>query len=102
MKVQKRIQAKLTAAFQPEHLEVINESGNHKVPPGSESHFKVILVTDQFAGKPTLMRHRQVNKVLAEELNGTIHALSLRVFTPQQWQDAGEKAAPSPPCANAH
>lgn len=101
MKVQRQIQDKLIQAFQPTHLEVINESGNHKVPPGSESHFKVILVTEQFQGKPTLARHRQVNQVLAEELSGTIHALSLRVFTPKQWHDAGEQAAASPKCAGA-
>jgi len=101
MKVQRAIQDKLTSQFQPNHLEVINESGNHNVPPGSESHFKVVLVSGEFEGKPTLARHRMVNQALAEELDGPVHALSLRVFTPAQWQESGRDVAPSPPCAHA-
>ena len=101
MKVQRAIQEKLTSRFQPSHLEVINESGNHRVPPGSESHFKVVLVSSAFDGKPTLARHRMVNQTLAEELEGPVHALSLRVFTPSQWQATGGAVAPSPPCAHA-
>ena len=42
------INAKLTDAFKPFHLEVVDESSNHNVPEGSESHFKVLLVTPQF------------------------------------------------------
>lgn len=101
MKIQNSIEKKLTNAFQPHHLEVINESSNHRVPPGSESHFKVVLVTHQFEGQNTLKRHRMVNQVLNEELKDHIHALSLRVFTPEQWQASGETAAPSPACAHA-
>jgi len=101
MKIQRRIEAKLAEAFSPAHMEVINESSNHRVPPGSESHFKVVLVTHAFQGKPTLSRHRMVNQVLQEELAEKIHALSLRVFTPEQWQASGGHVEPSPLCAHA-
>lgn len=101
MKVQRTIQEKLTVQFQPSHLEIINESGNHRVPPGSESHFKVVLVSSKFEGKPTLTRHRMVNQTLASELKGPVHALSLRVFTPGQWENLKGEVAPSPPCAHA-
>jgi BolA protein len=96
--IQKSIQHKLESAFSPLHLEVINESHMHNVPDGSESHFKVVLVSDAFKGEKLINRHRQVNKVLAEELQGNVHALALHTLTPQEWFDQGGKVADSPPC----
>ena len=49
-KVQERIIGKLAEALDLQHLEVVNESGNHNVPAGSESHFKVVLVSENFEG----------------------------------------------------
>jgi BolA protein len=69
MTTQETITAKLNNAFSPEHLEVINESFMHNVPEGSESHFKIIIVCDDFKDKMLIARHRLVNKVLADELN---------------------------------
>ena len=89
MSIQQTIQQKLSEAFSPLNLEVINESDNHSVPPGSESHFKVVLVSQEFAGEPLIQRHRRVNRVLAEELAGGIHALALHTLTPQEWFDRG-------------
>ena len=63
------------------HLEVINESGNHNVAPGSESHFKVVLVAAEFEGQRLLARHRRVNGVLADELADSVHALALHTYT---------------------
>lgn len=97
MMMQNRITQKLTTAFEPEHLEVINESHMHNVPAGSESHFKVILVSDSFTGKMLLARHRLVNAALQEELNGDIHALALHTMTKEEWLKKG-KAPESPPC----
>ena len=59
--------ASLTAAFAPTHLEVINESSNHNVKPGSESHFKVVVVSATFAGMPPLERHRAVNDAVSAD-----------------------------------
>ncbi|KAL1495423.1 hypothetical protein AB1Y20_016791 [Prymnesium parvum] len=99
--VEAAVRAKLTAAFAPEHLEVINESSNHCVPKGSETHFKVVVVSHQFAGLPPLERHRQVNAVLADELEGSagppVHALSIVAKTPEQWAKSNA-VSPSPPC----
>jgi BolA protein len=96
MSIQDDITEKLQNALHPEHLEVINESHMHNVPPGSESHFKVVAVSAEFDGKLLVARHRLVNKILAEELD-VIHALALHTMTPQEWQQKG--AAPqSPPC----
>lgn len=100
MIVQQAIQDKLIQAFTPAHLEVINESGNHSVPVGSETHFKVIMVWDGFEGQNRVKRHRSVNKILKSELDGPVHALSLQLFTPSQWQENGGTYAKSPLCAS--
>ena len=84
-------------ALSPEHLEVINESHMHNVPEGSESHFKVVIVSDAFKDKMLIARHRMVNKALEEELNGGIHALALHTMTMEEWFEKGN-APESPPC----
>ena len=98
MSVQTDIEAKLASNINAMHLEVINESSNHNVPPGSESHFKVVLVSGDFTGKNLLARHRMVNEVLAEELQGKIHALALHTYTEQEWNEKSGGAPMSPPC----
>ena len=102
MTIQENITEKLNNAFSPEHLEVVNESFMHNVPEGSESHFKVVIVCDDFVGKMLIARHRLVNKVLEEELNkdrseGGIHALALHTMTMEEWFKKG-KAPESPEC----
>ncbi|CAM9139043.1 unnamed protein product [Pylaiella littoralis] len=100
MSLQALIEEKLSAELGPSHLEVINESGNHGASEGAESHFKVIVVSDKFDGKPLLARHRMVNAALKEELVDDIHALSMTTRTPAQWAaDGGKRVEPSPPCA---
>ncbi|WP_078118284.1 BolA family protein [Thiosocius teredinicola] len=98
MQVQQQIEQKLRDAFAPLHLEVENESHMHNVPAGSESHFKIVLVTEQFDGKPLLQRHRAVNSALSTELAGQIHALALHTMTPNEWFEKGGAAPDSPPC----
>ena len=56
--VEDSIRHKLSTAFLPEHLQVLNESHMHNVPKGSETHFKVLVVSEKFQGKPLLQRHR--------------------------------------------
>ena len=68
MTVQSEITAALEAAFQPRELSVENESFRHSVPPDSETHFKVVLVTEQFSGERSVKRHQRVYGVLAEWL----------------------------------
>jgi BolA protein len=98
MSIQSDIEAKLQQELQPVHLEVVNESSNHNVPPGSESHFKVTVVSEIFAGKLPVARHRRVNQVLAEELANKIHALALHTYTPEEWAETSGQAPVSPPC----
>ncbi len=96
--VQQSIEAHLSAALAPQHLEVINESHMHSVPPGSESHFKVVVVSDSFSGTNRVQRHRLVNRALQAELDAGLHALSIHAWTPQQWVDQGGAVPASPPC----
>jgi BolA family transcriptional regulator, general stress-responsive regulator len=98
MIVQQQIEQKLTQAFQPEYLQVLNESHNHNVPAGSESHFKVVIVAQQFTGKRLLQCHRAVNDVLAQELANDIHALAIHTYSPEQWQKQHGQAPLSPKC----
>ena len=85
-------------------LELINESSGHNVPAGSETHWKVLVVSEAFQGKAPLARHRMLNGILAEELdpqNKMIHALSINAYTPKQWEkkkSIGKGIERSPPC----
>ena len=97
MSVQAVIEAKLSEALKPVHLEVINESHQHNVPAGSESHFKVVVVTEDFNQRRPVARHQAVYRVLADELAGGVHALALHTYTPAEWQQR-EGAPDSPAC----
>jgi BolA protein len=93
-----RITTCLTEALTPLHLEVLDESHRHNVPPGAESHFRVTAVSEGFSGIAPVARHRQVNKLLAEEFAGGLHALALHTLTPEEWFRRGGRLPESPPC----
>jgi BolA protein len=86
MSVERSIREKLSRAFAPEALDVVNDSHRHAGHAGSpgtgESHFSVKVVSDAFAGKSRVERHRMVNAALAEELQGKIHALAISALAP--------------------
>lgn len=77
---------KLTEAFRPESLRVLDESDRHEGHaghrPGGESHFRVYIVAQAFAGKSRLERHRLVNAALSAELAGGVHALAIHATAP--------------------
>ena len=88
MRVEDEIARKLRKAFAPEALEVVNDSHRHAGHGGSpgtgESHFTIKVVSDSFAGKSRVERHRMVNQVLADELAGKIHALAITALAPAE------------------
>lgn len=98
MTMRQYIEAELSSSFSPEYLEVVDESHRHNVPPGAESHFKVILVAEKFVGQRLVSRHRQIYSVLSEALAGSVHALALHTYTAQEWNDLQDKQLASPPC----
>jgi BolA protein len=94
-----RIRAKIEAAFQPiMHFELVNESHSHSVPKNSETHFKLVLVSAVFAGESRVARQRRVYEVLAEELEGGVHALTQRLLTPEEWSPEVAASFVSPNC----
>lgn len=94
MSIQQRIETKLTEAFAPTRLAVVNEShlhaGHHHVESGhhatfdgtGETHFRVRIVAEKFAGMSRLERHRAVNDLLAPELRAGLHALAIEPAAP--------------------
>jgi BolA protein len=94
-----KIREKLEAAFQPVHIVLENESHQHSVPSGSESHFRLVLVSARFEGLMRVSRQRLINEALRDELSGGLHALTMRALTPHEWSEAGGVVeANSPPC----
>lgn len=98
MNRKQRIEEALQTALSPLHLEVIDESHNHNVPEGAESHFKVVVASEAFGGQGLVGRHRLINRLLAQELGGGLHALALHTWTPEEWFEKGGVAPESPQC----
>ena len=98
MSVEKKIEHTLSDNFDLSHLEVINESHMHS-GPNTESHFKVILVSDEFEDMKLVQSNRRINELLKFELENGVHALSLHLFTNNEWKDKEEYVKDSPPCA---
>jgi BolA protein len=81
--VQQKLENKLRVAFSPEVLVVTDESAQHaghaSAPDGGQSHFHVEISAASLAGLSRVERQRAVNRVLAEELAGPVHALRMTV-----------------------
>ena len=86
MRIRDTITHKLTDAFAPVRIEVTDESHLHEGHaghrPGGETHFRVYIVADSFAGKSRLERHRMINETLSSELKGGVHALAIHANAP--------------------
>lgn len=86
--VGQRITSKLTEAFAPQQLEVIDESHLHAGHvghrPEGETHFRVMMVAPAFDGIIRVQRQRRVHDILSEELAGPVHALSLSLKAPAE------------------
>jgi BolA protein len=80
------ITEKLTKAFTPERVQVVDEShlhaGHAGHRPGGETHFRVYIVAEAFRGKSRLERHRMINATLVGELQGGVHALAIHASAP--------------------
>ncbi len=81
MTYRERMTAKLTAAFSPSFLEVIDDSESHRGHAGAgaleETHFTIRIAAGAFSGTTRLARHRMINEVVKEELAERVHALSI-------------------------
>ena len=88
MLVKDQIAEKLNAALAPQSLDVEDESQNHAGHaghrPGGQTHFRVYIVSQAFAGKTRLERHRMINQILADNLAGGVHALAIHADAPDE------------------
>ncbi|MFP5421217.1 MAG: BolA family protein [Gammaproteobacteria bacterium] len=86
------------ASLQPQQLDVLDESHMHS--RGLETHYKAVIVSEQFAGLNAVKRHQKVYAAVGE-LMGQIHALALHTYTPDEWSQQGVVPA-SPTCKGGH
>lgn len=93
-----RIKSQVSEVLNPVHLELVDESSQHSVPRGSESHFKLLVVSEQFKDLNRVERQRKVYSLLDGEFKNGLHALSLRALTPEEWQKTQEDEFQSPQC----
>lgn len=88
MSVSETLKSKLEAAFASPRIEIVDESHKHAghvgARPEGETHFRVSMVAAEFDGLNRLARHRLVHEVLADELQGPVHALVLSLRTPEE------------------
>ncbi|KEI72164.1 BolA [Endozoicomonas elysicola] len=98
MGMRENIINKLNESLQNDFIDVTNESHLHNTPPGSESHFKVVIVSEKFQGKMPVKRHQMIYGFLADELREQIHALALHTYTPAEWQARNQSAPATPDC----
>lgn len=101
MSIQHQIEQKLQA-LAPQWLQVENESHMHHVPANSETHFRVVMVSSVFDGQRLIDRQRAIHSLLKEELENPVHALGLRLFTPEEWQTRQHDILPTPNCRGGH
>lgn len=82
------IKSRITNAFQPQIVEVENESFKHSVPTGYETHFKVKIVSDSFKGMQKVKRHQEIYKLFNDEWglkkDNKLHALSITALTREE------------------
>ena len=88
MSIRDALERKIAEALSPVSLEIVDEShlhaGHAGARPGGDSHFKVLIVADAFAGKSRVDRQRLINGLLADEFAAGLHALSLTTLTPEE------------------
>lgn len=92
-----RLHTLLQEAFTPQWMDLCDESSQHQVPSGSESHFKLTLVSTQFRGQNRIERHRMVNEVVLPEMRTGLHALSMALYSPEEWAKQPQPLM-TPPC----
>jgi len=101
MSRQQSIHNALSESLNLDTLVIENESDRHSVPSGSETHFKVIAVSNAFESLSLIQRHRLINHILAPEFSEGLHALSLHLYTPSEWLKKSKAPPTSPPCHHA-
>lgn len=98
MTITKTIETLLMTRFKDAVIEITNESNQHAVAPDTESHFRVVVISDEFIDTPLLGRHRLVYETLSMLLKNVIHALALHTYTVTEWKQRAAESLASPAC----
>lgn len=102
MSRKERIEEQLNSNLSPAFLNVEDESGNHHVPEGAQTHFKVTAVSAQFKDLSRIARHRLVNDLLKAEFALGLHALSMHLYTAEEWELKKDSVLKSPACKDGY
>lgn len=86
--IESSLNRKLQSAFEPMHLQVVNDSHGHT--RGNETHFTVVVVSEKFQGLSRIERQRQIAALFESERTQGLHALSQKIFTPDEWAKVKE------------
>lgn len=97
MGVAQIIENKVKADLELVHFDLLNESEMH-AGPATESHFKLIVVSDEFSSLSLVKRHQRIYKLLKDELAGPVHALALHLYNINEWREQEGSAPLSPDC----
>jgi stress-induced morphogen len=97
MKLETLLNNSLTTALNPSVLELENESHGHNVPKHSETHFRLVIVSEHFDGLSRVKRHQLVYKAADDALKQGVHALAMQCFTESEWAESPARLI-SPPC----
>ena len=88
MKRRERLIERLTGSLAPTTIDVVDESHRHAghagARPGGETHYQVEIVSAHFAGMSRIARHRLVHEIVHDEFENGLHALSLKLLTPEE------------------
>ena len=95
----KRLHDALSSALLPVRLTVEDDSSNHR-RPGVETHFTILAVSEKFQALSRLARHRFIHELVDEEFKSGLHALSLHLYTPKEWEMRGNPTPSAPRCHN--
>jgi stress-induced morphogen len=95
------IEGRIREALKPTHFEVVDESRMHsrRTAENPETHFKLVVVSDQFRGLSKVKRQQLVYSHLKDLFEQGLHAISQSTFTPEEWSENPTIMA-SPHCAN--
>jgi BolA protein len=97
MQRKQRILETLQHNLDIDYISVCDESNQHHVPQGAQTHFKVTLVSPEFDNMTRINRHKKINGLLMAEFEQGLHALSLHLFSPTEWAK-GNGSPDSPKC----
>lgn len=98
MQRQNTLEALIRDAFNVDYLDLVNESHMHSVPENSETHFKLVLVSDDFEGKRKVARHQQIYGLVGPLMDAGLHALALHLYTAEEWAGLNDRNLASPNC----